>query len=472
MIVFDSQGKAHLTWLLLTADILTLSGNIALYHATSVDSGKTWTPFDKPLNQGTIDLLSLEPEDRFVDKQWMAADRSLGTHHDNIYMAYVQFSFAPDTLAEIVMQRKLAAEDTFRSDVMTVNTDTFADIQFASIDVDHQGDVHVSFWGLKDSLGYSMFHAKSTDGGLTFQPEGRISQTSFPETDTTTGFPASNIVGLERLYPCPHIKADNSGLLYTGNLYTVWTARGTDSQVSEGFDIYYSKSEDGGDTWTPAVILNDDTSSQTHQFFPNLYVNDQGVLLVSWYDRRDDSANVNTHYYMTYSLDGGDTFEPQIAVSTLPADFSVIGSENANFGVGEYTQIIASENYAIPVWADGRNNDGSIKIYTAFVELNTAWATAIERLGTMHTGFSWEGPSPNPATDATILSWELERFAQLNISLFDLNGKMIKTLANGQFSSGKHELTIRTHDLSSGIYLIKAETKTGFSVKRFSVVSD
>ena len=472
VIVFDAQGKAHLTWLLLSVDILTLSGTIALYHATSPDSGKTWNSFEKPINKGSIDILSLEPEDRFVDKQWMAADRSQGIHQDNIYMAYVQFSFAPDTLAEIVMQRKLGAEDTFRNDVITVNTDTFADIQFASIDVDHQGDIHVSFWGLKDSMGYSMYHAKSNDGGLTFQPEVLISQTSFPETDSTTGFPASNIVGLERLYPCPHIKVDKSGGPFTGNLYSVWTARGTDSQVSDGFDIYYSKSTDGGDSWTPAIILNDDTSQQTHQFFPNLYVNDQGILLVSWYDRRDDSANVNTHYYMTYSLDGGDTFEPQTAVSTLPADFSVIGSENGNFGVGEYTQIIASDNYAIPVWADGRDNDGSINIYTAFVELNTAWATAIDRLGTMHTGFSWTGPSPNPATGIASLSWELEKTSMLEISLFDLKGRMVKSLAEGQYSTGEHELIISTHDLPSGIYLIKAETDNGFSVKRFSVVSN
>ena len=85
-------------------------------------------------------------------------------------------------------------------------------------------------------------------------------------------------------------------------------ANGFDSQEHAGMDVYYARSTDGGQSWSAPIILNNDDNRDVHQFHPSLHVNDQGVVIMSWYDRREDINNVATKYYMTYSLDGGETF--------------------------------------------------------------------------------------------------------------------------------------------------------------------
>ncbi|MEL6843916.1 MAG: sialidase family protein, partial [Bacteroidota bacterium] len=308
----------------------------------------------------------------------MAVDRTNGPSRDNLYMAYFEFQVSPDTLASIRCFSKRRTQANFVGSSVQVNTLPFVDLQFTSMSVDQVGDLHISFWGSLDNENYTLYHARSDDEGASFYPETKIAEIAFPPIDSTTGFPASNIVGVTRLYPCPHLAADASNGPFAGNLYAIWTARGVDSMLTEGFDIYFSRSTDGGQNWEVPRILNDDADPETHQFFSSLYVNEQGVLIASWYDRRADPANVETDYYWTYSMDGGQTFASQNAITSQRSDFAQIGSQNGGFGVGEYTQVIATDGYAIPVWADGRSNDGSVSIYAAWAPLSGP-ATALER---------------------------------------------------------------------------------------------
>ena len=140
----------------------------------------------------------------------------------------------------------------------------------------------------------------------------------------------SCIVGFDpaRIYPCPHLRVDRSGGDNDGNLYVVWMASGLDENATSGWDIYYSRSTDGGLNWDTPVVLNQDGDPAIDQFHPSLAVNENGVVVAGWYDRREDPNNLETHYYLTYSDDGGSNFVPDFAVTSLPSDFSEIGSKN------------------------------------------------------------------------------------------------------------------------------------------------
>ena len=478
VIVFDSKGTAHITWLLLSANILSGDGVIGLYYATSEDKGQTWDVQTDPIIGGniTIDLLDIltggqgiEIEDRFVDKQWLAIDRTEGPYKDNIYMAYFDVQSSPDTLLSMMVQTKKAGETVFQSERVVVSDTNFIDTQFASIDVGPTGSVHVSFWGSYDGIQYALYHAKSEDGGATFAPMNKISDLAFPGVDPATGFPESNIEGVTRLYPCPHIAVDHTDGPNSGNLYAVWTAKGVEEIVTEGFDIYFSKSIDGGASWTPAVVLNNDTNPVSQQFFSSIDVNDDGAVVVSWYDRREDTANVNTHYYLTYSKDGGDTFDEQFAVSSSPTDFNEVGSQNGGFGVGEYTQVITTRNYAIPVWADGRNNDGSVNIYIGFIDLNGGISTGLDRLHTVNSHFAINGPHPNPVQGELAFEVELHKPSNLTVSLFSSTGKLIHKTVPPLTAVGIYEHRWDVSNLASGMYFLQVNSDHGFATQKVMI---
>ncbi|MEL6721120.1 MAG: sialidase family protein, partial [Bacteroidota bacterium] len=90
IIVFDTEGTAYICWLTLSTDI-TLQTTIALRYAVSQDGGATWTEAPEPLDDGNagsiLDILGggASSDLKFVDKEWLAVDRSDSPFRNNIY---------------------------------------------------------------------------------------------------------------------------------------------------------------------------------------------------------------------------------------------------------------------------------------------------------------------------------------------------------------------------------------------------
>ena len=62
---------------------------------------------------------------------------------------------------------------------------------------------------------------------------------------------------------------------------------------------------------------------------------------------------------------------------------------------------------------------------------------------------------PNPFNPKTNVEFEIIQDQFINIQLFNLKGRKVKSLANKVFNQGKHNLLIDGSFLSSGIYLLK-----------------
>jgi len=475
IIVFDIDGTAYLCWLTLTTD-LTFQTKIALRYATSTDGGATWTEAAAPLDEGNagslLDILGggAGGAIKFVDKEWLVVDRSNSAFRNTIYASYLTIE-SPDgeqLFTDITLRKKAPNKDAFTTASVKVNTDTYKLVQFTSIDVDNDGIVHVSFAGTLDSINWALYYTQSTDGGESFQQEKKVSDFHIPRLSGDE--PESNIVGIDgqRLYPCPHLVVDKSNRSYDGHLYMVWTGNGLSEKKTEGLDIYYARSTDGGRSWSDARVLNNDGIPNSHQFYPSMTVNENGTLIVSWYDRRDDIDNLNTLYYMTYSEDGGETFVDDFAVSTAASDFSVIGSKNGNFGIGEYTQTVSTSYYGIPIWADGRTNDGNIDIYVAFVPLDGQ--SGVVSINSIHKDFAVEGPNPNPFSGSANFQLNLDAATNVNIRLFNLEGKLVRTIQSAELAAGTHSFEL--NDLSQGEYFLTIETAKGYASKKILVIGN
>ena len=62
---------------------------------------------------------------------------------------------------------------------------------------------------------------------------------------------------------------------------------------------------------------------------------------------------------------------------------------------------------------------------------------------------------PNPAVDWIIYDFTLEETSMIVISLFDAQGKLVKTLFNDQGNSGENRLSFNSYFLEQGLYILR-----------------
>ena len=71
--------------------------------------------------------------------------------------------------------------------------------------------------------------------------------------------------------------------------------------------------------------------------------------------------------------------------------------------------------------------------------------------------FSLNQNYPNPFNPETKIDYRLPDDGNVTLSIYDINGRLISTLINGQVSSGYHSVNFNASDVSSGIYYYKLE---------------
>jgi hypothetical protein len=116
------------------------------------------------------------------------------------------------------------------------------------------------------------------------------------------------------------IAADTSSGPFQNRLYVTWQAK-----ELRRYRIWLSHSDDMGKTWSGPVAVDDDPpnpSEGPNDFLPEIAVNDQGIVGLIWYDRRDNPDGLGWYTRFIASLDGGETFLPSARISSAPMSFA------------------------------------------------------------------------------------------------------------------------------------------------------
>ena len=79
---------------------------------------------------------------------------------------------------------------------------------------------------------------------------------------------------------------------------------------------------------------------------------------------------------------------------------------------------------------------------------------------------------PNPVSSATTISFSLAQSAKVSLRVFDLNGRLITTLANEEMQAGAHEIKWNTTSkpVPSGVYLLRIEADKYVMTRKITVV--
>ena len=76
---------------------------------------------------------------------------------------------------------------------------------------------------------------------------------------------------------------------------------------------------------------------------------------------------------------------------------------------------------------------------------------------------------PNPASDQTQLKINSATIQNAKINIYDLNGRIVRTVYNGSIHSGENYFKISTADLCSGVYELQLITNTQNHIYKLSV---
>jgi hypothetical protein len=77
---------------------------------------------------------------------------------------------------------------------------------------------------------------------------------------------------------------------------------------------------------------------------------------------------------------------------------------------------------------------------------------------------------PNPAKSLTAVRYSLPIERKVSLQLYDISGRLVKTLVKEQKKPGNYSINLNTNTLSAGIYFLSLETREKRIIERLVVV--
>ena len=139
----------------------------------------------------------------------------------------------------------------------------------------------------------------------------------------------------------PSIAVDRSG-----TLHVLWA-----DDRSGHFDIWYTRSEDGGMVWSEENKVSDDIVADADSFEPDVVVDSAGNLHTVWCDNRNGDYDI----YYSHLISGTTTWSPNVRVDDGPAGVSQLRA----------TLAVAQSGTIHAVWADWRAGHRDVRHATS-----------------------------------------------------------------------------------------------------------
>ena len=178
------------------------------------------------------------------------------------------------------------------------------------------------------------------------------------------------------------LAVDRSGGPTNNNVYMLCSVR--PPSYSNGTDVMFARSTNGGASFSPPVRINDDATTNKWHWFGTFSVAPNGRLDAVWYDTRNAGDNLQSQLFYSYSTDAGATWSPNVQVS---------GSFNPTEGwpqqnkIGDYITIVS-------------DNTGGNVAYSATFNFNPTGTARTGRLQRARCPTA-RRPTPTPTASPT-----------------------------------------------------------------------
>jgi hypothetical protein len=369
-IVYGGHDHVYVVSLVIKGSKSSSSRETKTVVYRSTDGGRTWKESSRfP----------------FVDREYIAIDRTGGKYDGRLYIWGVGMvkGIAGDENSQLQIYRSLDDGVTFLGPTSIECSEGTSFAYLHSGVVLSDGTLALMFSLIKKGRQTSLeqepllgpnaeLHLiKSRDGGEAFTKSQKITEYKADRQRSEGG----NL---------GQLAVDSGSKQFKDRLYAVFP-----SIVSDRIQIQLSYSSDLGATWSKPVTVNDDRSPEQggngpDHLLPSVAVNKGGVVLVTWYDRREAKDNLGWRIRGAVSLDGGETFSSSVAFSdtanaypaTTPFDLQAFWgngtlsvSLNPFFANGGHTSGLAvdADGTFHPTWID--NHTGIAQLWSATVKI-------------------------------------------------------------------------------------------------------
>lgn len=364
-VAWDADGRGYLVYG--GFDSTRTTGENGVFISTTTDNGTTWTKhIPVILHKGVM-----TKDSAFEDKYYISVDNAHASpYKGHLYIPWKRV-YDRDSSTQIVITKSTDHGATWSAPkrVSTVLTgkslDTTFGQSFPIAATGPKGEVYVAWnYGPLHSIGF----AASTDGGQTWSAPRNVISYEWLGVAMNTGSQFNHTLkGGTRVESYPSLVVDTTNSPRRGWLYLSWAA----DRVP---NVYFSRSTDGGATWSSPRIVHSDTLND--QFWQWMAVDGtNGDLAITYLDSRDDPENRMSRTYVSISRDGGSTWTDR-AVGDAGSDIrrNPFGNRTLS-GVfaGDYSGCAFIAGKVYPSHVDMRNTYPLISdndVYTAVVNIN------------------------------------------------------------------------------------------------------
>lgn len=293
-----------------------------------------------------------------------------------------------------------------------------------------------------------------------------------PAQDVTWDFSTSvyldgDIVGFGG-YSCPNpegllgqtqVAMDSTGGPGDGNIYLLCSV----SRQSNGdpCDVMFARSTDGGHNFDWPVRVNDDPSNNAYQWFGTMSVAPDGRIDVIWLDTRDNTGQVLSALYYSYSLDQGTTWSQNVKLSDSFDPWVGWPQQNK---MGDYYDMYSDDAGAHLAWSATFNNEQDV--YYSVIKPDYQGISDPGKLADARLSISY----PNPFRDMTTIRYQVPETEKVTLKIFTSSGTLVETLVDEVKTTGVYYQNYSAPGLNSGVYYYRFEAGNRSETGRMTIV--
>jgi hypothetical protein len=276
------------------------------------------------------------------DKEWFTIDNTNSSGHG---FQYQFWSTDGNNYGGRQFTRSINGGSTWLDPINIPNSTAWG-----TLDVDSDGNLFIG--GVNLTTG-QIWCVRSTDA-----KDGAVVPTFDRSTAVNLG---GNIVFSEPINPeglvgQVFLAVDRSGTSTNNNVYILASVQPIGSTT--GSDVMFVRSTDGGSTFSAPRRINDDPVNQAKwHWFGTLSVASNGRIDVVWFDTRNAANNTDSQLFYSYSIDGGNNWSANVAVSNSFNPF--LGYPNQD-KIGDYITVVSDNASADVAYAATFNGEEDI----------------------------------------------------------------------------------------------------------------
>ena len=257
------------------------------------------------------------------DKQWFVIDNTNSTGHGFQYQCW---STDGNNYGGRQFTRSTNSGFTWLNPINIPNAPTWG-----TLDVDTNGNLFIA--GVNQSTGqiWCIRSSNAKNGAVTPSFDQSTLVNLGGDIDFGEPINPDGLVG--QLY----LAVDRSGVGTNNNIYILASVLPTG--FTTGSDVMFVRSTNGGLTFSDPRRINDDPANHAKwHWFGALSVAPNGRLDVIWLDTRNAANNTDSQLFYSYSVDGGNNWAANVAVSNSFNPF--LGYPNQN-KMGDYISVVS-----------------------------------------------------------------------------------------------------------------------------------